>query len=599
MPLALAWGYRVLQEGRGYFWAVLLLSATLMSHLLYGYMAFLTLAVFAVIVPLRFKVRWSRSSQSGTPVQRSRPRRSRRSTKFETPSLVVDILGRSGRLILLFLLVVAVTSYFLVPFFLDLRYLNSSTLIFPFLYDSHGHSAVLRGLVEGDLFDFNRFPSLTILLFVGLAISLFRWRKEFFLVPVAVFLLWLLLFFGRPTWGSLLNLLPMSHDILFYRFIGGVHLGGICLIAVALGALWRWAVSRANGWYTAAAVVLSLLVLLPVFIERRSYLEQNTATLEECQRLEHAEEQDVAALFEELKRLPPGRVYTGRAHWSKEEWGTNYAAGCTRIQSRAYIEGLDMMGSFYHRYSLTSDVLDDFDETRLDQYNLFNVRYVIAPEGQRFPDFVKPFQQFGRHILYQVETTGYFDLVGSEMAFAGPKTDFIPAASSWLASELPKIKQHPVVSISSPSQEIPTPLSEASDIMSKAEFSLGAARGAVLVEDIGSNYFAAEVAVERESILLLKASYHPNWRAIVDGIEVDTIMLMPGFVGIQLPPGNHQVWIEYRSRGLRTVLLVLGLLVLPLIAIVEMRRRSVSNWFRLRVLGRFSDLIKRRVNEIP
>ena len=58
-PVALAWGYRVLQEGRGYFWAVLLISATLMSHLLYGYMAFLTLAVLAVIVS---KVQWSRSS---------------------------------------------------------------------------------------------------------------------------------------------------------------------------------------------------------------------------------------------------------------------------------------------------------------------------------------------------------------------------------------------------------------------------------------------------------------------------------------------------------------------------------------------------------
>ena len=40
LPLALAMSYRTLREGRGYLWAVLLLSATLMSHLLYGYMAF-------------------------------------------------------------------------------------------------------------------------------------------------------------------------------------------------------------------------------------------------------------------------------------------------------------------------------------------------------------------------------------------------------------------------------------------------------------------------------------------------------------------------------------------------------------------------------
>ena len=34
LPLALVMSYRTLREGRGYLWAVLLLSATLMSHLL-------------------------------------------------------------------------------------------------------------------------------------------------------------------------------------------------------------------------------------------------------------------------------------------------------------------------------------------------------------------------------------------------------------------------------------------------------------------------------------------------------------------------------------------------------------------------------------
>jgi len=601
MPLALASGYRVIQEGRGYFWAVLLLAVTLMSHLLYGYMAFLTLGVLTFIVPMRIKVPWNLSRQSGTRAQRRSARRSRRSPKTNatsseslvlvTTSPLVNILGRGRRLILLFLLVAAVTSYFLVPFFLDLRFLNSSVLIDPLLYNSHGHSVVLNGLIEGNLFDFDRFPSLTILGFVGFGICLFRWRKKSFLIPVVVFLLWLLLFFGRPTWGSLLNLLPMSQDILMYRFIGGVHLGGIFLIAVALGASWRWAVSRANGWYTAAALVLTLLVLLPVYIERRSYLQENTATLEDCLRSEQSEEQDVRALFDELKQLPKGRVYAGRAHWSGNQWGTDYATGCTRMQSRAYTEGLDMMGSFYHTYSLTSDVLNEFDETKLEQYNLFNVRYVIAPEGQSFPDFGKPLKRFGRHRLYEVETTGYFDFVESDLAFAGSKIEFITAASSWLASRLPKVKQHPAISIGSRSEEIWTPLLEAPGIMSKAEFFAVPDKGTVLSEEVGSQYFAADVTVEQESILMLKASYHPNWRATVDGIATDTIILMPSFVGIKLTPGDHQVRIEYQSRRLRTVLLVMGLLVLPGIAIGEVRGKAISSWFRLRVFGRLSTTV--------
>jgi hypothetical protein len=238
-------------------------------------------------------------------------------------------------------------------------------------------------------------------------------------------------------------------------------------------------------------------------------------------------------------------------------------------------------------------LLDDFDESRPEQYNLFNVRYVIAPEGQGFPDFVKPLQQLGSHRLYEVETTGYFDLVGSELAFAGEKTELLPAASSWLASGLQAAKQHPVISIGGTSREIPDSLAEAPVLISSAEVSASLDRGTVVAEEIGNDYFSADVAVERDSILMLKASYHPNWRATVDGVEIDTLMLMPGFVGVELPPGDHSVRLEYRARGLRTVLLVVGLLILALIAVVESRRSSISDWPSPRVLARFDRSDKR------
>jgi len=54
-----------------------------------------------------------------------------------------------------------------------------------------------------------------------------------------------------------------------------------------------------------------------------------------------------------------------------------------------------MVGRIYQSLVLTSDVQVNFDEQRWEHYNLFNARYVVAPEGQRFPDFVKPLQQFG------------------------------------------------------------------------------------------------------------------------------------------------------------------------------------------------------------
>src|SRR5881296_2330195 len=75
------------------------------------------------------------------------------------------------------------------------------------------------------------------------------------------------------------------------------------------------------------------------------------------------------------------------------------------------------------------------------------VRYVVAPEDRAFPDFVRPVQSFGRHRLYEVTTTGYFDLVGSDLTFTGDKRDFFPAAASWLRSDLPRLKEHPAVEL--------------------------------------------------------------------------------------------------------------------------------------------------------
>ena len=95
----------------------------------------------------------------------------------------------------------------------------------------------------GDLFDFGRIPSLTYLAAVGFGICLLRWRNERYLIPVAIFTLWLMLYFGRATWGSLMDVLPLSREIHMNRFVRGVHLGGIFFIAVALAAPLRWGLS--------------------------------------------------------------------------------------------------------------------------------------------------------------------------------------------------------------------------------------------------------------------------------------------------------------------------------------------------------------------
>ena len=56
---------------------------------------------------------------------------------------------------------------------------------------------------------------------------------------------------------------------------------------------------------------------------------------------------------------------------------------------------------------------------------------------------MQPAGQFGRHRLYQVTTSGYFDLVDTDVAFTGDKDQWYAAASAWLNSDLPAARQHP------------------------------------------------------------------------------------------------------------------------------------------------------------
>ena len=574
LPPAVSFAYQVMRTGRGYFWATLLLSATLMSHLLYGYMAVLTLGAL-VFVPI-------------LQLQNLR-------------SVLAIILMRWIRLVVLVVLVAVVTSYFLVPFFIDREYFNAGVSIKHGIMDSFGHSKILAALMGGNIFDYGRFPSLSILTFFGLAICIYRYRHERYLILAVIFLFWLLIFFGRPTWGSLTDLLPLSQYIHMHRFIAGVHLGGVLLAAVALSVCWSWALSRSKNRYIYLLVVgaLTVLLLVPMFAERRAYLGQNAKNIEESRTSLDAERHQFIDLVGAIKTLPPGRVFAGGA--GRDHWGDQYLVGSTPVYHLLGAEGLDMMSYSFHTYSLPSYVVTEFDEDRWEHYNVFNVRYVVAPDYWAKPDFVRLIQKFGQHNLYAVDTQGYFDLVKSDLSLAGETSDFYYIASGWLSSPLPEMKRFPKVYVDAyPSGPNTIHFSESTGVIPYSPVIDGSSLGSVRSEKIGRSYYSADVVVDNESTLLLKATYHPNFEASVNGVNANIVMLMPGFMGIELSPGIHKVHIEYQSGTIRKILLYIAPLTLLLILLGERRGYAFCAWFSNyiipRVLGRRKTLTDTRAN---
>jgi uncharacterized membrane protein YfhO len=72
----------------------------------------------------------------------------------------------------------------------------------------------------------------------------------------------------------------------------------------------------------------------------------------------------------------------------------------------------------------------------------------------------------------------------------------------------------------------------------------------------------------------LRHKYHPGWSATIDGEPVSLWRTLGIYMGLLLPPGQHQVQLRYQEPGLRTgLLLAAGWLGVMLFASVAVARR--------------------------
>ncbi len=567
-PLAFAQTHVTLRTGQGYLLSVVLVAGLLLCQMPYAYILILSLAVLALVGA------WQPGAR-----------------KANRPDGSLE--QRLWRLFVVLALAGVVASYYLIPFLLGGAYTNPIVMAIPWKHEASGAGWVLSSLVKGELFDAGRFPSLTLLAGLGFAICAWRWRQASYRALGLMALFWLLLFFGQPTWGTLLSLLPMSGSIDFHRRIGALHLGGIYLMGIALAWPWRWAMARAKRRYllAPAALTLTALLLLPVYRERIAFHAQEAAWIQETADAFAAEQADLDALVDAIQEHGPGRVYAGLP----ATWGGEGKIGAVPLYAYLNGKGLDTVGFLYHALSLNSPILLLFDDAILEQYQLFNVRYVVTPTDWLVPDFYHTLGDYGRFRLYEIPSGGYFDLVDSDMAFVGANTELYPAASAWLYSSLLAAKQHPTIALGAAPLGYPKlyPLDEAAAEIPLMQPSPGAERGQILSQAVGSNWFQADALIQRDCWLMLKVTYHPGWRAYVDGAPAETVMLMPSYVGVRLAPGQHTVRLEYSGGAGRLALMGLGALTLALLAQAE-RRPDLAARLHGWILGRHRSYRRRR-----
>ena len=256
LPFAWGVGWRAVSTGKRLWLAALVLGLTICLHLLTGYLALCCIPVFVLAVPREV-------------VQR----------------LVRGAIVVAGGLL--------VAAWMLVPLIADAGWtVNDEFSRGTIYYDSFGARRIMTWLGTGGMFDEGRLPVTTVLAGIGTVFAFVQARRrEPPRVLIGLASVSLLLFFGRPTLGPVIDFLPGAADLFLRRFISGVHLAGIYLAGSGLTYLAfvvtllvrRWVPSRwpAPAVAGAAVTALGVTLLAPSVIERVGYQQQGGRWIEE------------------------------------------------------------------------------------------------------------------------------------------------------------------------------------------------------------------------------------------------------------------------------------------------------------------------------
>jgi hypothetical protein len=523
LPFAWGFGYRAVARGRTYAPAALVIAMTVAVHLLTGYLALLSLGVLVLLRPTRIVKRLGRAALVG-----------------------------AGALL--------IASWVVVPLLLDRAFTIqdefSRNKVF---YDSFGARRVLSWMVTGELFDRDRFPVLTIAAGLGLLICLVRWRRdERARAVVGLGLLSLLLFFGRPTLGPVLGLLPGSSDLFLRRYVFGVHLAGLYLAGFGLAWLGRVAIARVRRRFArrrfarplpamAAAVVVALLVLAPAWTERAGWAAQGGRWIGEQERFDATEGADVAALVAFAQRSGPGRIYAGM----RSNWGSQYRVGQVPVYAMLLNLDVEAVGFTRPTWSLSSPAEFRFRDTDPAHYDVFDVRYLIQPAGQEPPVEATLLAERGDHALWQIAVSGPVEVVDTGAPIEADRTNLGVRITPWLTSDLPAEGVHPAIAFAGLDAPGPTLPDDALPTDPP---------GDVLAVTVGLEEGSSSATVEmrRPAAVILKASFDNRWRVTLDGSDVEAQMFAPSLVGRLVPPGHHELRFTYVPFPRYDLLLGLG-----------------------------------------
>jgi Bacterial membrane protein YfhO len=555
LPFAWAFSWRAVNERRFVVPASLLIAATAAFHFETGYLAFIGVVVFVVVSPR-------------------------------------ELLARTERGGLVLVGAFASAAWVIVPLIAQGKW----AAINQFLQsgsegvdaNSYGARRALSWLADGSLLDWHHLPILTSLLGVGLVVCLVSWRGRgarrdgepgLRRALVGLFAASLVLFFGRPTLGPLLDLLPGAKDLFLRRFLIGTQLAALYLAGVGAERLLTFCRDRLQriverrhrliggvGSIAPATAIgcLVLTALVQPWFALAEQAEQNASFITR-QSAAAGSAHEVSELLGYAETAGGGRIFAG----DPSDWGRSFMVG--EVPVFKYLAALDVdeVGFTLRTASLMSDPEAEFDATDPADYKLFGIRWLLLPEDMKPPIPASFVERHGPYTLWSIPGNSYVQVVETRGILSESSGNLGTFATTFLASLPVSDAVYPTVAYGGATAAPGTLLGNTR---------VSAPPGRVLSEraNLTNGTVEAHVSSTRGGVVLLSASYDPGWHATVDGRPVATEMVAPALVGVRIGPGGHTVRFTYAGFPDYAQLLIFGGIALFGLVIIERRRGGTS-----------------------
>jgi hypothetical protein len=533
VPLAIGFSWRFISRRQYLFGAVFFSAATIGFHFLMAYLIALVLIVLVLLRPSDFARRLGRCA----------------------------IVGGCSLL---------ASLWVTVPLLSDAKWTAFNEFQKGTTIDnSYGAPKILGWLVSGRIYDFSRFPIVTILVAVGLVACVAKSRvDERARLLLVTWALSLLLYFGRPTMSFAIDLLPGNKDLLFQRYIAGVHLAGLFLAGVGV----VWLVQQAGSvlrrsrldvgqrilqhrWFgiggAVLAVVALLAVLAPAWSQVTSYNAGNDTWIRFQQAADTQQGAQVNALLSLAAQRGGGRVYAGMP----SNWGYDFKVGAVQVYIYMEDSSVDAVGFTLRTFSLMTDPEAWFDQYNPGDYGVFGIRYLLLPTKMTPPVPATLLTTSGDYALWTVGSPGLVQVVDTTTPIAANASDLGATTKAFLASGLPDRGIYPTIAFAGLPAATPT-------LVAGEEVSGSPGRVLSIHDDLFRGRVSATVFANRAAVVLLKSSFDPGWTVSVNGVQVAPEMIAPALVGVTVAAGPSRVVFQYHGYGSYPLLFLIALLTL-------------------------------------